>query len=872
MDGLTRVMYHIGTPMHSGRYPWGSGKDGYLSTSDRLRDAGLSEKEIAASMGISTGELRQQRSVEKMEMREAQRIFISREREKGVSVGAIAKETGLSPQSVRTLLKPMANMKYRIVKKIADILEAAVAKYRFIDIGEGVEQFMGVSRFKMDNAVTMLKNKGYQVFYLREEQLGTGHKTSIMVLGGPNETYADLLEHRGNIAIPGDTITNDNGASFYDRVDPVNIDSSRVKVVYGQEGREKDGLMELRAGVPDLSIGGKSYAQVRIALENTHYLKGMAIPSDDVPAGYDIVFYTSKPDVGDDHAIFKKQDLEGTSPFGAVTKPPLPIGNDAYSAVNIVNEAGDWQTWSSSTSSQFLGKQSPKLAKEQLDAFYNRRQAEFDEIAALTNPVVKRHLLSSFSDTVDSDAVELRGAPFPGQTTKVIIPDPTLKENEIYAPTYQNGDVVTLIRHPHGGIFELPTVTVNNTKGASRGADLIGPDAIDAITVHPKVAEILSGADFDGDNVIVAPNRTGKIKTAPPLEGLKGFDPKTVYPYYEGMKTMTPSGKELEMGKISNLITDMTIRGASEAELARAVRHSMVVIDAEKHKLNYQQSYKDNGITALKKRYQGSSRGGSATVLSRAKSPEFVLKRKDRYAIDPVTGKKVFTYTDESYINKKGIEVHKKTRSTRMYEQEDAHELSSGTVIERVYADHANRLKALGNTSRLEYVNTKSKPYDRAAARTYKNEVDSLNAKLERSIKHQPIERKAQLVAGEMVRTKKLQHPDMSYADVSAEKARSLAVARERIGVPRPVINITPREWEAIQMGAISTTKLEHILRSADQEQVKALATPRTTKSAVPQPKKNKARVLLNNGYTIAEVARAIGVSTYELESALQED
>ena len=52
------------------------------------------------------------------------------------------------------------------------------------------------------------------------------------------------------------------------------------------------------------------------------------------------------------------------------------------------------------------------------------------------------------------------------------------------------------------------------------------------------------------------------------------------------------------MGKISNLITDMTLLGASEDKLARAVRHSMVVIDDEKHHLDYKQSEKDNNIAA----------------------------------------------------------------------------------------------------------------------------------------------------------------------------------------------------------------------------------------------------------------------------------
>ena len=60
----------------------------------------------------------------------------------------------------------------------------------------------------------------------------------------------------------------------------------------------------------------------------------------------------------------------------------------------------------------------------------------------------------------------------------------------------------------------------------------------------------------------------------------------------------------MEMDKISNLITDMILGGATEPELARAVRHSMVVIDASKHNLDYTRSYQENEIESLKLKYQ----------------------------------------------------------------------------------------------------------------------------------------------------------------------------------------------------------------------------------------------------------------------------
>lgn len=133
-----------------------------------------------------------------------------------------------------------------------------------------------------------------------------------------------------------------------------------------------------------------------------------------------------------------------------------------------------------------------------------------------------------------------------------------------------------------------------------------------------------------------------KITSTPQLKGLEGFDPKMAYgtvkkggDYYNesGQKIKIMNNTQTEMGKISNLITDMTLKGATQDELARAVRHSMVVIDAEKHKLDYKKSEQDNGITALKKKYQAHENddgyGGAATLISRAKSETSVLKEKE---------------------------------------------------------------------------------------------------------------------------------------------------------------------------------------------------------------------------------------------------
>ena len=136
---------------------------------------------------------------------------------------------------------------------------------------------------------------------------------------------------------------------------------------------------------------------------------------------------------------------------------------------------------------------------------------------------------------------------------------------EIYAPKgFKDGDTVVLIRFPHGGKFEIPELTVNNKMLKAR--KLLG-DADNVIGIHHEVAKHLSGADFDGDTVLVIPNRRGRISHESPLDDLKKFDHINQYPKYPGMKIMSKEQTQTEMGKISNLITDMSIKGAQMMRL-----------------------------------------------------------------------------------------------------------------------------------------------------------------------------------------------------------------------------------------------------------------------------------------------------------------
>ena len=868
------LIVHYGVKRRSGRYPWGSGGE-LLSKIERLAAKGFNETEIAAGLGISTTELRNQKAIAMASSKEAQRLNVIRQKERGMSIAAISREVKIPASTIRDLLKPDANRKYQIIKEISDILRKILRKDKFVDVGDGSEIFMGVSRTKLENAITLLRNEGYPVYYLAQEQLGSraGRKTTVMVLAAKDVSYKELLANRSNIAIPNFEI-NDTGATFFEPSAINNVSSKRILVKYKDDGgADKDGLIEVRAGLPEFNLGAKRYAQVRIGVDGTHFMKGMVVQRDDLPKGVDVIYNTSKLSTGKKTDAMKPQIEEGVSRFGAVVKPNTftkKDGTEEFGVLNIIGEKdkilieGAWAGWNKNLASQVLSKQAPRIAAKQLDVVYENHKAELDDISKLTNPTVRNHLLEAFADSADRRAVDLKAAALPRQSTNVLLPDPNIKPTEIYAPNYKNGESVTLIRYPHGGVFEIPTLRVNNK--TSEFKDIIGTAAKDAVAIHPSVAQKLSGADFDGDFVLVIPNKNKLIRTEPTLAKLKNFEPKVEYKRYPGMKVMDEKQKQRQMGNISNLITDMTIKGANQAEIARAVKHSMVVIDAVKHELNYTQSHIDNGIAALKTKYQGSARSGAATLISKTKSEERVDARKDYYAINPKTGEKVFTKTGETYINKKtGKRITKTMRSTKGYEFDAEKELSSGTAIETVYAKHANRMKGLGNQARLATLSQQPTPYSRTARLTYKTEVASLDKKYKAAKASRPIERKAQLLGGDIYRDTVGANPGMSRPDKRKKMDQSLVLARTRLKAARPIINITPREWQAIELGAVSPTRLKSILRNADMDAVRSHATPRAVKTALSTSKTTRAKSLIAGGYTAAEIASALGVPVSQI-------
>lgn len=892
-------LMHYGTPKRSGRYPWGSGDTPYqhsgdfLSRVEQLRKSGMSEVDIAKSLGFvdqngrtQTTKLRTQISLAKDERRSLEVATAKGLREKGYSLNEIAEKMGYNnDSSVRSLLNDGSEAHMNQAKQTAAFLKKQIDEKGMIDVGTGVERELGISKEKLNQALYILEMDGYPVYGGGVPQVtNPGKQTNIKVICPPGTEHKEIYQFE-KINSVREYVSHDGGDSFDTFIYPKSMDSNRVGIRYAEQGGiHKDGVIELRRGVDDLSLGESHYSQVRILVDKNKYLKGMAIYSDDMPDGVDVMFNTNKKLGTAKEDVLKNITSDPDNPFGSLIK----AGGQSYytdkngerqlSLINKRAEEGDWGEWSDSLPSQFLSKQSMTMIKKQLNLASADKQAEFDEICSLTNPTVKKALLKSFSDDCDAAAVHLQAAALPRQKYQVILPITSMKDNEVYAPNYKDGEQVALIRYPHGGTFEIPILTVKNKQSEARR--VLG-NALDAIGINSKVAERLSGADFDGDTVMVIPvGNKVKITSTPPLKGLEGFDSKLEYPERKGMKYMKNSktgtdNTQMEMGKISNLITDMTLKGATQDELARAVRHSMVVIDAGKHKLNYKQSEIDNGITSLKKKYQGSFddrkyHEGAATLISKAKSETQVAKRRGSPIINKDTGEQSYKETYEEYVDKKTGKVKQRTQpSTKMAETRDAHALSSGTPQEEAYADYANKMKALANQARKEMVSTGKIAYSASAKATYQDEVDTLSAKLNVALMNAPRERQAQLVANTTVASKKQENPDMTKSEIKKAKQQALTTARNSVGARREPIKLTDREWEAIQAGAISENKLTQIIDNIDIDNLRQRATPRAT-TTLSAAKVNKIASMNASGYSTAEIASALGVSTATISKHLK--
>nr|DAY33876.1 MAG TPA: RNA dependent RNA polymerase [Caudoviricetes sp.] len=941
--GREIILKHYGVKRKSGRYPWDPSLHlpknyKFIEDRDEMKKRGLSDNEIAKQMGLSTTVYRSKVTIAKEELKQYNMQRISKLQSEGMIIDDIAKTIGTTGQTVRNYLDEIKNpnksaRSQRVqTEAVAQTLEDAVKRSKYIDVGKGVEIQMGISKEKLKSGLNALVESGeYEVHNLRIAQVtDKNNSTPVKVLTKKGVERSEIYKNMDKVRPVEEFAINGDARMFQQMERPKSIGWDRVHIRYaipeGQKGHGTnddgammDGAMFLRPGVKDLNLGKASYAQVRIAVGDTHYLKGMALYGTEemfkgIPKGTDIIFNTNKTANKTPQEVLKElkknpeggAPIDGPNPFGATVKRQNTLvdakGNPVYKpgvkdrfgnkvpqigSVNIVNEEGDWGSWSKALSAQFLSKQPTTVVHERLKATMKQVQDEYESIQKVTNPVIKKQLMESFVSDLESKQVHMKAAAPKGFQGHVILPVPDMKENEVYAPNYKNGEKVVLIRYPHGGRFEIPELTVNNNSVARK---MISKDSPDAIGIHPKVASKMSGADFDGDTAYVIPNNKGKFKSRDSLKELKNFDPNM---YADKPGTFTPITKRYQqtlMGVVSNLITDMTLQGAPSNEIARAVKHSMVVIDAEKHKLNYKRSAEENGIDALMKRYMTHVDKVKYGDLERY-NPK--TRRVDK-VIDPDKLKKDLTpgkeYTSASTI----ISRHKQSVITDGYQVEvpDPKSKSGGTKMvwrnkketylvnmvkdanvflgpnatktEHHYADYINELKAFKNKVDSEMSGIKMPARDPKAAKIYAEEVLSMKDKVNQVKINRIKERQAQRMAEVSSKAEIARRSEdevLKKDEISRIKQQALNKARSMVGAERTPVTITDDEWDAVQSNAVSGTLLKELVSFMDDSQLKSLATPRANKQMT-DARKSKAKALLANGYTIAQVAEALGVSS----------
>ena len=952
----------------SGRYPWGGGDKPFQRPRDflqqvkRLEAMGMTEKEQASALGIFTRDRRRQYEGSPTRLRAAIRIAQHEEKldlirecrtlsKEGKTPTEIAKLLNIpNESSVRGYLKEGSENRAKSAQKTADDL-VKILKERGgpIEVGEGVSRQLNISEDRFKEALEILYFEGYEIHTGRVPQPNNPkHQTTTKVLCEPGTPPKAAYDYKNihfinDQYISHDGVTIDKGFQY-----PASLDSSRLKIRYPSEGGDKkDGVVELRPGVKDISLGeGNHYSQVRILVDGTHYIKGMAVYGDpkDFPPGVDLIFNTSKSDgtpmkatEKDGKQVLKSIGSDPNNPFNSAIKErggqsywTDDKGEEHLSLINKRADEGDWEGWSKELPSQFLSKQPRAFVQRQLDISKKEAREELDTIKSLTNDTVKKILLNNFANTTDGKATDLSAASVPGQRYQVILPINSLKDNEIYAPNFKPGEQVSLVRFPHSGLFEIPTLTVvANNPEADR---VITKQAGDAVGINAKVARQLSGADFDGDTVLVIPHRNGvQVSHRDYLDQLKNFDMELEYGDHPGNQIMKKEYQQKQMGVVSNLITDMTLFGAPDEELAMAVKHSMVVIDAVKHKYDWKQSEKDNHIKELTKKWQKKVNedgtihyGGAATIISRAGGPVTIQgeikegqkkidpvtgKSLGTQYIDPETGKKLETIVDEPYrfymtpntrgsdgkklslkerrmfpidgnpgmyrnntgtvvLPKEALvlspEQHRYTSVSAMTRTDDAMTLVSAmrNAKELAYADYANYLKGLANEARKETLSLRPTKYDPVANKTYAKEVQSLKDKyIQLELRKQP-EKAAIMEANTMIKAWYLDNPEATKEQRGKAKQRITTMCRKARGLTgtRNSIEITPKEWEAIQAGAIGSSKLEQLLKKADMNIIQEYAMPHT-RGKLTQTQKNRIKALAASGASNSEIAEALNIN-----------
>ena len=195
--------------------------------------------------------------------------------------------------------------------------------------------------------------------------------------------------------------------------------------------------------------------------------------------------------------------------------------------------------------------------------------------------------------------------------------------------------------------------------------------------------------------------------------------------------------------------------------------------------------------------------------------------------------------------------------------------------MELVYADYANSMKAMGNQARLEYTRTGKIAYDKNAKRIYDTEITELLGKLRNAELNTVRERAAQRMANVAVKEKqdKLAESGEKMAAKDAKKAGQQALTRSRNAVGSISrrdrnIQITDREWEAIQAGAISESILKRILDNSDPASLRQRAMPKAT-NTLSDAKIGRIKAM-SSSYTIKQIADKLGLSTSTVSKYLK--
>ena len=311
-------LMHYGMPRRSGRYPYGSGKDRYQHGSDflarvkELKKAGFTytddngktwtgDNAIAKSMDLTTTEYRRQISWAGYEERLQQVARAKSLKEDGLGATAIGREMGIPESTVRSLLNPKSEDRMHQAMETVDFLREHVDQKGMIDVTAGVEKSLGISKERLNTALDYLqKAEGYPIYTGGIPQINTkGQQTIQKVLCKPGTAHKEIYDY-DRVKTIDDYESTDGGDTYQKKFTyPASLDSKRLMVRYaddvgadGFKGIDKDGIIELRRGCKDLDLGDSRYSQVRILVDGTHYLKGMAVYSDNMPDGVDAVSYT----------------------------------------------------------------------------------------------------------------------------------------------------------------------------------------------------------------------------------------------------------------------------------------------------------------------------------------------------------------------------------------------------------------------------------------------------------------------------------------------------------------------------------------------------------------------------------------------------